>query len=308
MRFWWVNHKQTHLQEIEGGYIWSPKNNRNGSRNQTYINLTKTTPGDIVYSYADGHIKAIGVVEKRYSGMPKPVEFGKAGDKWSDDGWLVYLNWEKLQNPFRPKNHLDILGPLLPEKHSPIQKNGNGNQGCYLASIDSELHDALIEITEASGNTVFLKDSEEIRLREEEREESNISESSIQETEKVQLIKSRRGQGLFKQRLCEIEDRCRVTGMADQRFLIASHIKPWCKSDNNEKLDGNNGLLLAPHVDKLFDNGWISFTDTGDILVLDMSIEEVVVSWGIRPDLNVGFFNPKQKVFLEFHRREIFRD
>jgi len=308
MRFWWVNHKQTHLQEIEGGYIWSPKYNRNGSRNQTYINLTKTTPGDIVYSYADGHIKAIGVVEKHCSGMPKPTEFGRTGDYWSDDGWLVSLNWEKLQSPFRPKNHLDILGPLLPEKHSPIQKNGNGNQGCYLASIDSELHDALFKITESSGNTIFLKDSEENRLREEELEESNISESSIQETEKVQLIKSRRGQGLFKQRLCEIEGGCRVTGMADQRFLIASHIKPWCKSDNNEKLDGNNGLLLAPHIDKLFDNGWISFTDTGDLLVLDMSIEDVVVFWGIKPNLNVGSFNPKQKVFLDFHRREIFRD
>jgi len=92
MRFWWVNHKQTHLQEIEGGYIWSPKNNRNGSRNQTYINLTKTTPGDIVYSYAYGHIKAIGVVVRHCSGMPKPTEFGRAGDYWSDDGWLVYLN------------------------------------------------------------------------------------------------------------------------------------------------------------------------------------------------------------------------
>jgi len=62
------------------------------------------------------------------------------------------------------------------------------------------------------------------------------------------------------------------------------------------------------HIDKLFDNGWISFTDTGDLLVLDMSIEDVVVFWGIKPNLNVGFFNPKQKVFLDFHRREIFRD
>jgi len=67
-------------------------------------------------------------------------------------------------------------------------------------------------------------------------------------------------------------------------------------------------LLLAPHIDKLFDNGWISFTDTGDLLILDVTIEEVVVSWVVNPDLNAGFFNPKQKVFLAFHRREVFRD
>ena len=80
MRFWWVNHKQTHLQEIEGGYIWSPKKKSNGAKNQTYINLTETNPGDIIYSFADGHIKAIGVVEKHCSSMPKPAEFGKTGD------------------------------------------------------------------------------------------------------------------------------------------------------------------------------------------------------------------------------------
>lgn len=62
MAYWWVNHKQTFSNEIEGGYIWSPKENSNGSRNQTYINLTLTRPGDIVFSYASGKIKAIGVV------------------------------------------------------------------------------------------------------------------------------------------------------------------------------------------------------------------------------------------------------
>ena len=56
MSYWWVNHKQTYTSEVEGGYIWSPKENSNGARNQTYINLTLTTPGDIVFSYAAGKI------------------------------------------------------------------------------------------------------------------------------------------------------------------------------------------------------------------------------------------------------------
>ncbi|WP_270830506.1 hypothetical protein, partial [Aeromonas sp. QDB63] len=61
MAFWWVNHKQTYSAEVGGGYIWSPKTNRNGSKNQTYINLTLTRPGDVVISYAGGLIKAIGL-------------------------------------------------------------------------------------------------------------------------------------------------------------------------------------------------------------------------------------------------------
>ena len=67
MSYWWVNHKQTYSSEVEGGYIWSPKENSNGARNQTYINLTLTTPGDVVFSYAAGKIKAIGIVESNCS-------------------------------------------------------------------------------------------------------------------------------------------------------------------------------------------------------------------------------------------------
>jgi putative restriction endonuclease len=59
--FWWVNHKQTFISEIEGGYIWSPKSNKGGGFNQTYQNLTKVRPSDVVISYTNAIIKAIGI-------------------------------------------------------------------------------------------------------------------------------------------------------------------------------------------------------------------------------------------------------
>lgn len=59
MAFWCVNHKQTYGAEVGGGYIWSLMTNRNGSKNQTYINLTLTRPGDVVISYAGRIIEAI---------------------------------------------------------------------------------------------------------------------------------------------------------------------------------------------------------------------------------------------------------
>ena len=58
IQYWWVNHKQTYKAELEGGYIWSPKENQNGARNQTYINLTLVRPGDVVVSYAGAEIRA----------------------------------------------------------------------------------------------------------------------------------------------------------------------------------------------------------------------------------------------------------
>lgn len=130
--------------------------------------------------------------------------------------------------------------------------------------------------------------------------------TDIDETEKEQLVKARRGQGVFKSNLNTIEKRCRITGVNDLAHLRASHIKPWCRSTDKERLDGNNGLLLSPHIDHLFDRGFISFTDAGDLLIADSLKKRILSMWGIPPMLNVGEFRPEQARYLSYHRREIF--
>jgi hypothetical protein len=75
--------------------------NRNGSKNQTYINLTLTRPGDVVISYAGGLINAIGLVAAPWSKKSKPSEFGSSSDFKSDSGQDV------LTKPIRPKDHQD---------------------------------------------------------------------------------------------------------------------------------------------------------------------------------------------------------
>ncbi|MCF5894752.1 HNH endonuclease [Aeromonas veronii] len=307
MRFWWVNHKQTYSAEVGGGYIWSPKTNRNGSKNQTYINLTLTQPGDIVISYASGLIKAIGVATSPCSEKSKPSEFGSAGDSWSDTGWEVPIDWELLEQPIRPKDHLELIAPLLPSKNSPLQASGNGNQGCYLASISEELGNLVLSFTKEM-NPSFADDIEQHQAKLEcDAIETEIQDSTLDATEKQQLVKSRRGQGLFRTNLENVEPACRVTGVTNKALLIASHIKPWSVSDNTERLDGNNGLLLSPHIDKLFDRGWITFGDSGDLRCADREIEQVLKQWGISIPLNVGTFNGKQCEYLAYHRNEIYR-
>ena len=306
--FWWVNHKQTYSAEVGGGYIWSPMTNRNGSKNQTYINLTLTRPGDVVISYAGGLIKAIGLVAAPCSEKPKPSEFGSAGDSWSDIGWEVRIDWELLEKPIRPKDHLELIAPLLPSKNSPLQPNGNGNQSCYLAGIDNELGNLLLSLANRV-NPDFVDDIEQHQAElEGDAIEADIKASTLEVTDKLQVIKARIGQGLFRSNLEAIEPACRVTGVTNKALLIASHIKPWSKCDNNtERLDGNNGLLLSPHIDKLFDRGWITFTDSGDLLCAEPSIEQALLQWGVELPLNVGLFDPKQAVYLAYHRDEIFR-
>lgn len=126
--------------------------------------------------------------------------------------------------------------------------------------------------------------------------------TDIGPTQKAQLVNARRGQGIYRDNLEQIEKGCRVTGIADRRYLRASHIKPWCKSTDFEKLDGYNGLLLSPHIDMLFDHGWISFSDDGKLLLSAKLAPTVLAAWGIPKDLNVGQFKPEQRNYLVWHR------
>jgi putative restriction endonuclease len=95
--------------------------------------------------------------------------------------------------------------------------------------------------------------------------DSILNDINIGETEKNSLIKSRIGQGDFRRKLIKYWSACAVTGFADQRLLIASHIKPWSKASNSERLDVYNGLLLLPNLDKAFDAGFITFDLEGGI-------------------------------------------
>ena len=88
MRYWWVNQNQTYRAEVRGSFMWSPKQNANGARNQFYENMREVSPGDVVFSFCDTRIKAIGIVTGRAQTGPKP-DFGAAGSNWSREGWFV---------------------------------------------------------------------------------------------------------------------------------------------------------------------------------------------------------------------------
>ncbi len=95
-RFWWVNQNQTFRQEFQGGYLWSPKRKTNGHRNAFYEFMREVTPGNIVFSFKDTRIQAIGVATDFCFEAPKPADFGEAGKNWSHVGWKVPVSWSRL--------------------------------------------------------------------------------------------------------------------------------------------------------------------------------------------------------------------
>lgn len=145
-------------------------------------------------------------------------------------------------------------------------------------------------------------------------QQSKISEQTPLEIElgsttALRLTTVRTKQDLFRQRLIGIEKSCRLTKIMDLRFLRASHIKPWaeCKT-GDQRTDGNNGLLLSPHADLLFDKGWITFEEKGRLCVSGDLPQDVRTKIGLnlRDGRNCGQFNQDQQQYLDFHREHVF--
>ncbi|WP_253701370.1 HNH endonuclease [Bacillus sp. FJAT-29814] len=125
-------------------------------------------------------------------------------------------------------------------------------------------------------------------------------QNSISNTEKEQVIKSRIGQSTFKEKLLKRECKCAICGVADRNFLIGSHIKPWSKSNNAERLDVNNGLLLCPNHDALFDKGYISFDEDGQLVLSSQLDDTTKIFMNIQRPFRIEM-TVEMKKYIKYH-------
>jgi len=148
----------------------------------------------------------------------------------------------------------------------------------------------------------------EIVLWEEHLRREIEQDAALTTTEREELVLARRGQGKFRARVQQVEKRCRITQVDRPEHLRASHCKPWRDASNEERLSGENGLLLTPSIDHLFDRGFISFRDDGRLLVSPVADRPSLVRMGVAVDraVDVGSFTTGQKRFLEYHRDRVF--
>lgn len=125
-------------------------------------------------------------------------------------------------------------------------------------------------------------------------------------SEAERQIKVRLSQNKFRKALFDFFPNCAVSGFQNPQFLIASHIKPWASSNDLERADQFNGVLLTPNYDRLFDRGFISFKLNG----------EIIISKRLNPSENEFFKIPNRltinlhehhRSYLEYHMDEIFK-
>ncbi|GAA5189516.1 hypothetical protein GCM10025772_12090 [Ferrimonas gelatinilytica] len=136
---------------------------------------------------------------------------------------------------------------------------------------------------------------------------NNASDLPSDETERETVVKARLGQGRFRRDMLSLWGGCAVTGVVSPLMLRASHAKPWRISDNAERLDANNGLALTPSLDAAFDSGWITFNDSGEIVISSRFPSDEALKLEIRPNLKLRKpLNEKQKLYMAHHREEVF--
>lgn len=148
-------------------------------------------------------------------------------------------------------------------------------------------------------NSDFRKQQEDTILAEIKKVEED---TTITETERAAIMKARVGQGRFREELIDYWHGCSISAFPRYEILIASHIRPWKRSDNLQRLDVFNGLLLLPNYDKLFDKGYVSFGDDGKIIYSPYLPESDRVLLGMDDAIHLLWLDDKHKQYLAYHR------
>jgi len=291
MAYWWVSQNRTYKEERAGGYLWAPKRGENGVVFRHWSNMTLVRPGDIVFSYADQSIGAVGIASSAAYDSPQPTEFKQ---QWQQDGYRVDVSYQEVSPAARVATFVDSLIAFLPDQHSPLTKNKTGVQG-YLFAIPPKAGELICEkLAMVAPVDQLIADA--------------FQRTIPDETTRQALVKARVGQGRWRQDLLRFwSGQCAVTGLAIEPLLRASHVKPWRDSDNSERLDVHNGLLLGPAYDAAFDAGFITFNDDRTIVVSSQLPADQRSAAGIEATATLRSLRDEHRAYLEHHRANIYK-
>lgn len=119
------------------------------------------------------------------------------------------------------------------------------------------------------------------------------------------IINGRINHDKYKEKLLKKDGKCRMCGLDDKRFLIASHSKSWVESSDKEKVDVNNGFLLCPNHDALYDKYLITFEDDGKIRISDTIKKDDYKKLGIEENMIINI-SVEELVYIKWHRKKFF--
>lgn len=265
MQFFWVNLGATHKEAKNGQFLWAPRSSRSKHGKEQFRthwdNVAKVQTGDLIFCYHDNYIRGIATARgKSYIAERPPRPSFK---EWQNEGHRVDISYNELKRPMRSDDIAEIYMARFDARTEPrLFNNVSGINQIYMASLPAD-----------AGQ--FLLEQAGIFVDYENRIIDAGSPQKISNTTRTALIEARVGQGAFRSGLLSRwNSKCALTGLQSPSLLVASHIHAWSLADNAERLDIDNGLLLAAHIDRLFDSGLISFSQNGDVLISDKLKEQ----------------------------------
>ncbi|MDP3955801.1 MAG: HNH endonuclease [bacterium] len=282
-----------------------------------------------------------------YIGSQSTRDFSDFFNNFRDEGFFLkkdfedYLNDAKFEYEQQEQKYQEDISASWQEYYSNLQNLSNrelftlesavGDQDTsryYVRSYDDIFREyfrsimlpvisyvSILKLKDTNGNFFFLfrpslsySFNPYYHPAKERQVEEAIEQKRLTEREKEQLVKARIGQGAYRLKLLEESSECIITRVNDERILMASHIKPWSVSNDTEKIDHDNGLVLTPTYDKLFDQGFISFEDDGTILlspyISPLNVKKMNLAQGRKYSIPPS---SGRKNYLAYHREHIFK-
>ena len=291
MRFFLVFQGTTYQEEKKLSCLWAPKFGKSGQEVHHHKRLVEVKINDRIIHLVNRKIVAISTAKSRAYDAEAPWKQDDSRP-WLKNGRKIDVEMIELSEQILIDNIFQKIKPYLPEKYSPFDRNGSGNQG-YFYEINSKIFNTIL-------NTDFTNDFYDL---------DNLNRPESESTKDILKlnVRSSTWQSYFKNQLFKLwGSSCLVTGIKNENLLIGAHIKPWAKSSDEEKIDPYNGLLLSPNADKLFEIGLISFQDNGSMMISDKINLSELKKLGIENNIQIGF-KEKNLIYLKYHRENKFK-
>jgi putative restriction endonuclease len=302
MAVWWVFQNDSYERSRDGGYLWAPIADKVGNKKFHWETMSKVATGDLILSCKDRSIVALSTAKGAayLADQPHPDD----AKQWTREGRRVDVAYVDLPAPL-PVKDLEEIFDLLNEDNGPLQAAtekqaaGRGKQG-YLFPVSPRAAIALFKYLDTKINvTEAINLGSEVPLP-----------GPVGETTRLTLTETRTTQQEFRRGLIDWwEGRCAVTGVDLPALLKASHIIPWRLSNPKERGDPANGLLLEAGMDCMFDEGLITFSDDGEMIISTNLNQENRDALGLSQGLKLRkALTNRQKMYLGFHREFIYKN
>lgn len=295
MSFYWVNIGKSYKEVEDEEFLWAPSYaiGKTGKKkhNAGWETVKRVKAGDVIFCNRAGSIIFVAVA--RNAAYPAKSPKTRTFEVWNDDGFRIDVDLSVVSPTVKVNSFKRELMAIHNDECTPklFAKNGGVSQQ-YMVEIPDGAGALILGYT---GNA-----EQDVCNKVDARKKRRLSQGGTREV----LAQARVGQGQFRDEVLALwKNTCPVTGLRKPELLTASHILKWSLSDDTEKIDPNNGFPLSPAIDKLFDRGYVSFNESGELLFnKDAVSSQDLERLGVPVDAKIKGLNAQQKAYLRRHR------